>query len=278
MHWQQHDAAQEAAAVSYSMALSFFPLLLVLISLGGWALRATGWGQDARQRLIDVISVQMDPSLATQVSALLDSVETNARTSGPLGLGMLVLTAMIVFAQFQAAFDRIWKVPPAENRGIVHTVLEVLWHRFRAFLMLMCVGVFLIAGFFGTMSITALEHYWEEWLPVPLGLWSLANTLAAVLLNGMLLTIMYRALPKANVRWRAAAGGGLLAALLWEVGRRLLASYVIGSKYSVYGVVGAFIAVMLWVYYAASVVFFGAEFVQVANRGRSAAPSAEKTA
>jgi membrane protein len=50
---------------------------------------------------------------------------------------------------------------------------------------------------------------------------------------------------------------------MWEAGRRLLAAIVIGSKFSVYGVVGAFVAIMLWVFYAVTILFLGAEYIQV---------------
>jgi len=65
------------------------------------------------------------------------------------------------------------------------------------------------------------------------------------------------------VRWREAAQGALFASIMWEIGRRLLAAVVIGSRFSVYGVVGAFVAVMLWTFYAATVLFLAAEYIQV---------------
>jgi membrane protein len=84
-----------------------------------------------------------------------------------------------------------------------------------------------------------------------------------VSLNALLFTVIYRVLPKQSVRWRDALAGGVLVAIIWEVGQQLLAPLVIGEKYSAYGVVGSFIAVMLWMYYASAVLFIGAEFVQI---------------
>ena len=56
---------------------------------------------------------------------------------------------------------------------------------------------------------------------------------------------------------------GIAAAVTWEIGRQLLASWLIGSKYtSAYGVVGSFIAILLWSYYSITVVLMGAEFIQ----------------
>jgi membrane protein len=69
-------------------------------------------------------------------------------------------------------------------------------------------------------------------------------------------------MPKVPIRWPEAARGGIAAAVVWEIGRQLLANFVIGGKYSAYGVVGALLAIMLWGYYAATVIFLGAEYIQ----------------
>lgn len=84
--------------------------------------------------------------------------------------------------------------------------------------------------------------------------------------------IIYKVLPRVPVWWRDAARGGMLAAVVWEIGRWLLAWYVIAAKYSsAYGVLGSFIAMMVWVYYASTVLFLGAEFVKVLGEGRKSA-------
>ncbi len=57
--------------------------------------------------------------------------------------------------------------------------------------------------------------------------------------------------------------GGLLVAVVWQIGSQLLARFVVGGNYSAYGVVGSFIAMMLWVYWASMVLYLGAQFVEV---------------
>ena len=86
-------------------------------------------------------------------------------------------------------------------------------------------------------------------------------------LNCLLFTVIYKILPKAAVRWRDAAAGGLLTALTWQIGQRVLESIVISNNYSAYGVVGSFLAVMLWMYYASAVILLGAEFVRALDVG-----------
>jgi len=76
--------------------------------------------------------------------------------------------------------------------------------------------------------------------------------------------LIYRTIPKPNVRWQEALRGGILAALLWEAGRQALTAYLTRLNYpNAYGVIGSFLAVMLWAYYGSLVILFGAEFVRV---------------
>jgi membrane protein len=56
----------------------------------------------------------------------------------------------------------------------------------------------------------------------------------------------------------------MLAAVLWELGRQALTAYFLHLNYpSAYGIIGSFIAVMLWAFYASVVLLFGAEYVRV---------------
>ncbi len=274
--WQKDGAAELAAATSYYMAFSFFPLLLLLLSIAGFLLHFTGWGQDAQQRLLALLAEQVAPSLAAQVKIALSSMESHAAVSGPVGLFMLLLASIAVFAYIDTAFDRIWNLPVEKSAGILESIVHILKHRLRAFLYMLGLGLLVIAGFLLNMSLATLQTLAAEKLPLWSADWTMLIAAIAVGTNWLLFTLLYKILPKAPIRWRDAAGGGLLASVVWEIGRRILAAFVIASNYSVYGVVGAFIAIMLWVYYAAATVFLGAEYVRLRWGKSMKTPDAEK--
>ena len=86
----------------------------------------------------------------------------------------------------------------------------------------------------------------------------------SVTVNVLVFTLLYRWLPKVDVRWNEAFRGAVLVAVGWEVGRVVLANVLIGTRYSnAYGAVGSFLAVMLWLYYVSLLLFLGAEYIQV---------------
>src|SRR5262249_21357145 len=93
--------------------------------------------------------------------------------------------------------------------------------------------------------------------------WRDLQWLVSVGVNAIVLTLLYRLIPRARVRWRDAAVGGLTVAIVWQVGCQVVSWFVVGGTYTAYGVVGSFIAMMLWVYCASILLYFGAQLVQV---------------
>jgi len=259
----EDDGLQQAAAVSYYAALSFFPLLLILTSGFGLVLRTTGWGKDAQQQILDFVAEQASETLAQRVQEALLEVQSGSALNGPIGILSLLIASMAIFAQFETAFDAIWNVEPPPADGIVAKARRIVTHRLRAFLMLLGVGGLVVIGFVAGLVLTSATSLSDELFHLPSQFWNLVRLALTVLFNWGMFTIIYRMLPKVPVRWSEAAQGGLLASIIWELGRLVLTSVVIGNKYNAYGVIGSFIAILLWVYYATIVIFVGAEYVQV---------------
>ncbi len=276
LNLQEDDGSHRAASVSFYMAVSFFPLLIVLIAATGLLLRFSGWGQDVQDRLFNLIADQTAPALAHQVEAVLSNVQQSAVLNGPIGLLTLFFTSMAVFVHFDDAMDCIWNIQRPRKKGIVGAIQSVLIDRFRAFLMLFAIAIFVIVGFLASMSLSAIGEYAGNWIPIPDFGWAMITLSAAVALNWSLFIVIYKILPKVPVQWSEAVRGAIVASVLWEAGRRLLAALIIGSKFSVYGVVGAFVAIMLWVFYAVTILFLGAEYIQaVRSRKRQSASTGD---
>lgn len=268
-NWNLDEGNLISAGVAYYAALSFFPLLLILIAGLGLFLQATEFGQSAEEQVIQTISEYASPDLGDQVRRALNEVGKQARVSGPVGLATLLLTALVLFAQFQRAFDRIWRVEEAEPQTYLGMLLEILWYRFRAFLMVIGVGFLILATFVSSVALSTLQGYAREigWIGKAVN-WT-GQVTVSILLNTVLFALIYRVLPRVTVSWSEAVRGGLLAGVTWEGGRQVLAAFLVGTRYTTaYGIIGSLLAVMLWVYYGCAILFLGAEYVQVLYRER----------
>lgn len=258
-HWSADRGSTLAASVAYYTALAFFPLSLILLSTFGVFLEVTHAGQKAEEQILDAIGDQLSENLQAQVAVALKQLQARASLGGPVGVITLLIVIIALFSEIDLAFNRIWKIPDGDSRGVWATIVDVVWVRVKAFTMLLGLLCVLFVIFVSGVVLTATSTWFTT---APWLLWS-AQILVSWLLNAGVFATLYYTIPNTKVPWLAALNGGVFAALVWEIGRQVLASYVIGDRYdSAYGVIGAFIAIMLWAYYAASVLFFGAEFVR----------------
>jgi len=263
--WCDDDGFLLSAAMAYYAAFSLFPLCLVLIAVLGLVTRFSAAAQDAQQQLLDAVAQGAGPWLAGQLRELLRGVETKALLGGPLGLATLAFGAIGVFMQLETSFARIWHTPAGPS-GWLAAIRAALRGRLTAFLMLLAAGGLLFGVFLANLVLSAVRAYVAD-LPLGSWVWWSVQTLFSVLTYTVLLGLIYKTFPKAPVRWREAIAGGLLAAFIWAAGQQVLVHFVIGENYSAYGLVGSFIAIMLWFYYASAVLFLGAEFVRAIGRG-----------
>jgi membrane protein len=182
---------------------------------------------------------------------------------------VLIVSAIAIFAQLDSAFDRIWKLPADPHATWLDWMGKLVFQRLKALGMLVGVGGFVVLVMMTTMIWSSVERAMEPLAELRLWLrWSSSLTLN-LLMTWIAMTMIYRVVPKQTIRWWDAFRGGLLAALLWEAGRQVLAAYMLHLNYpTAYGIIGSFIVVMLWAYYAALVLLFGAEYVRVVEEER----------
>ncbi|MBX3436930.1 MAG: YihY/virulence factor BrkB family protein [Planctomycetaceae bacterium] len=269
-NWQADDGPLMSAAAAYYVGLSLFPLLLVLIAGVGIVLRYTVAGQNAEQQVVAAIAEHVSPSLEVHLISALQNVQDRSAFSGPIGLLGLLLSAIAGFAQFQTAFDRIWNIPPPASKGLFAGLRRTLVERGIALLMLLSAGLLVILVFFSGLVLSHLQAYSRSLLPAGDAAWRAAPALMTVTVNALAFTLVYRWLPKVQVAWRDALRGGVVVAVGWEIGRQILAVFLVGTRYSsAYGVVGSVIAILLWCYYGVAVIFLGAEYLQEVRRMRA---------
>jgi membrane protein len=259
------EGTRLAAAMAYYVALSFFPLLIVLTAGVSAALEWTVGGQDARRQILSVIEQQSSPALREQIERALTTVSQGALAGGLLGFLILLVTSIAIFAQFEAAFDKIWNVPSPPRVTWQIWIRQQLLSRLKALAMLLAVGAFVITVIITSLCWSLLQSAAATaGYPLP-SIQASVGLLINLGFNFLAFTLIYRFVPKPDVPWRIASQGGAVAGLLWEAGRQILAAYLTRSSYpSVYGIIGSFIAIMLWAYYAMIVIFFGAEYTRAA--------------
>ena len=228
--WQMDDGSSMAAAVAYYLALSLFPMLLLLTSGVGIAMRYTRLGHDAELQILKIVAEHCSPTLELQVREVLMQLRDHSVVGGPFGLVTAILAAIGVFYQFERAFDKIWRIPAPPSSGYAMLVVRLFTRRLVAFLLMASVGVAILATLAVNVAIGTLREWMTSLhLPGTVAI-TLMDALTTMLLNAVAFSVLYRWLPKRPVLWRDAFRGGLLVSITWEFGRQVLSAFLIGMR------------------------------------------------
>ena len=268
--WLEDYAPSMGAALAFYTLFSIAPLLLIVISLAGLVVGAPV----AREALLAEFAALAGPDIARLLDAMLRSLDRPG--AGLLGVGLGVLSLMVgattVFGELQNAMDRIWHIAH-EGRG---GLWKVLRSRLRALGLVLSLGFLLIVSLLASAALATLQAHWapahERWLPLAQGLDFALSWAMVSAMFGMI----YKWVPQRPLRWGEVLGGAALAALLFKLGKSLIALYIAHSGLaSPFGAAGSLVVLLLWVYYAALIFLYGAEFTRAgALRREALAPPA----
>ncbi|HWS71544.1 MAG TPA: YihY/virulence factor BrkB family protein, partial [Thermoanaerobaculia bacterium] len=177
-----------------------------------------------------------------------------------IGVITLIFGASGVFTQLKDSLDTIWNVPEKPSSGI----MGMIKNKFLSMAMVLGVGFLLLVSLILDAAIAAAGKYAEGILPGGEGVWhalQLAVSFAVVL---VVFGLIFRYLPDTHVEWRDVRLGALVTAILFIIGKFALSLYLgkaaVGSSY---GAAGSLIVLLVWIYWSAQILFFGAEFTQV---------------
>jgi membrane protein len=260
--WYDDDAPRLAASLAYYTLLSTAPLSLLSVSIVGFFFGERA----ARGQIAAQIGTVTGPEAAEAIQAVIQNAhQSNASvTSTVLGIGLLLIGASGVFAELQTALNIMWGVKRDPKRGVLK---DFLIARFLSFTMVLGVAFMLLVSLIVSAGLAAVGRVLSNSLPGGELLWQALNFLISMGVITVLFALIFKYVPDANVKWRDVWVGAAVTALLFSIGKMLLGLYLGKSSVaSTYGAAGSVVAFVVWVYYAAQILFIGAEFTQVYSR------------
>lgn len=252
------NGARLGAALAFYTTLSLAPLLVIVVAIAGSLYDE----EVARDQLTSQIQSVIGHEGAAAVGMML---ENSAQPGGTwwgtiFGVGMLVFTANITFNELQGALNTIWHVHPRPDAGY----LELVRSRLLSFAMVVVVGFLLLVSLVISTVLSAVGTYVSSVVPDYGGWLQIANLIVSFLVITVLFGLIFKILPDVEVPWRSAWIGAAVTGVLFVVGKYLIGLYLaLASVSSAYGAAGSFVVLLLWVYYSAQILLFGAEFTRV---------------
>lgn len=257
--WNEDEASQLAASLSYYTAVSIAPLLVLVVVIVGFFLGR----QTAESQLMTQLQAAMGEQGSQFLAAILENADRPelASVAGILSFLTLLWGSTNVFAQLQNSLNKIWNVERRPDAGIWATLRS----RLLSFTMVLGVAFLLLVSLVLSTVLTTVVDLGHSILPGADWVWQIANFVFSFTVITLLFAAIYKVLPDADIAWRDVWLGAAVTALLFTVGKFVLGLYLANAGNS-YGAVGSVVVFLLWVFYSAQILFMGAEFTQVYAR------------
>ena len=260
--WLDDYAPSMGAALSYYTVFSMAPLLLIVISVAGLV-----FGVDAaRGQIFGELRGLLGDEAAQSIQSILVSVsEPSQGVLGTLiGLVLVLVGATTVFAELQDALDRIWRAPSRPGASGMWAVIRT---RLLSFGLILGLAFLLMVSLVFGAVVSALGKWWGGlfggWEPVL----QIVNLVIGFVLTTGVFAMIYKLMPRVQVRWQDVWLGAVVTAALFSVGKWLISVYIGRSGVaSGFGAAGSLVVVLVWVYYSAQIFLMGAEFTWVYAR------------
>jgi len=257
-----HDElSTRAAALAFYSALSFAPLLVLLL----WVV--TSLEPSWQRELVQSLQRLVGPRASDAVTLVLDNARQRPGVgswAGLIGLAVTLLGASAVFAQLQGAINRVWNLEPRPGGAIRD------WLRAR----MMALGLLLSLAFLMVVSFAASALI-AVFVRGDTLIWQALEALIALAIFSAVFAAIFKVVPDALIGWPDALVGAGLTAVLFAVGKFGIGLYLSHSDVGgAYGSAGGVVVLLVWVYYSALILLLGAELTQsVAQvRGRPIVP------
>ena len=252
-----------SAALAYYTVFSLAPLLVMVISL-----ISVFFGKEAVQgQIFSQINGLVGNQAAAQIQEMIKNVQLSGKTNTALVIGIvtLVIGSTTIFVEIQDSVNLIWRVKAKPKRGW----LKLLKDRLLSSSLVISLGFLLLVSLLINGLVLGLSNFLTQYIPrVGLVLISGVNFLISMAVITTLFAIIFKVLPDAKIGWKSVRWGALFTAVLFSLGRYLIGLYIqTTATSSTYGAAGSLIVILVWIYYTAAILYFGAEFTQAyANR------------
>lgn len=251
-------ATKLSAALAYSTIFSLPPMLLLIIVVGG-----TFYGEQAiTGQLFGQLKEFVGSDTAMQIQEVMSKInfQKNSFVATVISVVALVIGATGIFVEIQDSLNLIWGVRAKAKKGFI----KILLSRLLSFTMIIGFGFLLLVSLLLNAIILGFSDFIMDKLPfIPVEMIGLVNTGVTSLVLVVLFMAIFKMLPDVKLKWKQVIPGAIVTTLLFFLGKYLIGLYISSnSMASLYGAAGSLIVLLLWIYFSAFILYFGAEFTK----------------
>lgn len=258
MDFIDDNAMKFSAALSYYTIFALPPLIILIISLSGFFFEQKEVSDYFYSQITDLIG----ENTAIELQAAMEKVTVNREGILPtiIGVGILLFSASGVFAEIQSSINYIWGFTAKPNKSIIRLVKN----RLLSFAMIASVGFVLLVSLMLNSIVSLFYNYLASFFAEEtLHLVNVLNNILVFSIITLLFVLIFKTLPNGKIRWKDTFVGAAFTAILFMIGKFGIGLYLgTTAQSSLYGAAGSIIVMLIWVYYSAMILYFGAEFTK----------------
>ncbi len=254
-----YNITKLSAALAYYTVFAIAPMLIVITSLISFFYK-----RDAAEGRV---YAQLKSFVGNDAAAQIQEVISKAALSpsftfaSVVGVIALLFSATGVFAEIQSSINLIWNLKIKPKKG---GILKMLKIRFISFSLIISLGFIALVSLLINYLVDALSKRLERFFPKDtIYIGYTINVLITLLAISVLFAIIFKFLPDAKLKWKDVKVGAITTAILFMIGKFVIGLYLSkANPGSAFGAAGSMIIILLWVYYSAIILYFGAAFTK----------------
>jgi membrane protein len=256
--WIADNAPRLGAALAYYTLFSLAPVLIVTVAAAGLVFGE----KNAQVEVVRKLEIVMDPQVGHAIETMLQGTVRPSVNFGSaiFGLIAILLGASGAFNELQDALNTIWKV---EYRNANFWAASIK-QRILSLGLVLTTVILVLFALMVIASLSAAETYMSRAFPEAAFLLKLMNLILSFFIVALIFSLIFKFIPDTRIPWCDVWMGAAVASALSTIGRVMIGIYLTHSNLaSTYGA-GAFLVIFLvWIYYTAQIMLFGAELTHV---------------
>ena len=250
----------QASSTAYFAIFSIAPILIIIIAIFGYF----AGDSTIRVKLFDELNVLIGKESTQILKNAIDNyqISKNSGIGTIIGVGVFLISSTTLFSVMQDSINYIWRVKVKSNLKL--SIFKLIRDRILSFGVILSLGFILLVSLLVDAAIAYLKEFITTYFSENfLFLAQVANFGISLTIISIIFAVIYHFLPDVKVRWSASWFGAIITSMLFIIGK-IVIGIIIGSSNlgAVYGAASSFIGILVWIYYASLIFYFGVELTR----------------
>jgi membrane protein len=252
-----HNIGRMAASIAYFGAFSLAPMIVIITTLASQVFGKSATQGLIAERLTSTFGKQTAEFIQSMLAAIYGSRGVTLATI--LAVLVLVWASTRIVGSVRGALNDVWGVRGHGGGGLLGYLIGKLID----IATVVAVGFMFLASMLANAGVTTLTTYFSRLLPAPGWLLHVLGLVFSLVVTVVFLAVIFRVLPNIRVRFLDVLVGASITGVLFTIGNYVIGLYLGGaSPGSAFGAAGSLAVIMIWIYYVAYIIIFGAEITR----------------